>query len=87
MATYKPGDKFVIEIDSVMTNKNGTLYGIKGFTSLVFDEYGLGCLKKYNSDVVEKSVCNSIFNLGFREGSEGMLRYITDYASEKMKES
>lgn len=38
---YKIGDKFVIEIDSVMTNKNGTLYGIKGFKSLVFDEYGL----------------------------------------------
>lgn len=43
---YKVGDKFIIEIDSVMTNKNGTLYGIKGFKSLVFDEYGLEQLER-----------------------------------------
>jgi hypothetical protein len=43
---YKIGDKFVIEIDSVMTNKNGTLYGIKGFKSLVFDDYGLEQLER-----------------------------------------
>jgi len=42
----KAGDKFIIEIDSVMTNKNGTLYGVKGFSSLVFDEEGLNRLKK-----------------------------------------
>lgn len=40
------GDKYVIEIDSKMTNKNGTLYGIKGFKSLVFDEDGLSKLEK-----------------------------------------
>lgn len=43
---YKIGDKFVIEIDSVMTNKKGTLYGIKGFKSLVFDDYGLEQLER-----------------------------------------
>lgn len=47
---YKTGDKFVIEIDSVMTNKKGTLYGIKGFKSLVFDEYGLDMLKRVDAD-------------------------------------
>ena len=47
---YKTGDKFVIEIDSVMTNKNGTLYGIKGFKSLVFDDYGLEQLEKIRDD-------------------------------------
>ena len=40
------GDRYVIEIDSKMTNKNGTLYGIKGFKSLVFDEEGLSRLTK-----------------------------------------
>ena len=43
---YKTGDKFVIEIDSVMTNKNGTLYGIKGFKALVFDDFGLEQLER-----------------------------------------
>jgi len=86
MATYKPGDKFVIEIDSVMTNKKGTLYGIKGFSSLVFDEYGLSCLEDYNPAAVEENTYNNIFNLGFKEGSTRMLRCIVEYASEKMTE-
>lgn len=46
----KVGDKYVIEIDSVLTTKKGTLYVIKGFKSLVFDEYGLEKLEKYNND-------------------------------------
>lgn len=43
---YKIGDKFVIEIDSVMTNKKGNLYGIKGFKTLTFDDYGLEQLER-----------------------------------------
>jgi hypothetical protein len=43
---YKIGDKFVIEIDSVMTNKNGTSYGIKGFEPLLLKEYDLERLER-----------------------------------------
>ena len=46
----KIGDKFIIEIDSHMTNKNGDLYGIKGFRSLVFDQNGLDKLTPYIMD-------------------------------------
>ena len=42
----KVGDKFIIEIDSVMTNKNGKLYGVKGFKSLVLDDYGVEQLQR-----------------------------------------
>ena len=42
------GDKFVIEIDSVFGGKNGEkLYRVKGFNSLVFDDYGLEKLTVY----------------------------------------
>lgn len=40
------GDKYIIEIESHMTNKNGDLYGIKGFNALVFDRNGLDRLEK-----------------------------------------
>lgn len=40
------GDKYIIEIESHMTNKHGDLYGIKGFNSLVFDRNGLDRLEK-----------------------------------------
>lgn len=42
------GDKFVIEIDSVFAGKKGSLlYRVKGFNSLVFDDYGLEKLTAY----------------------------------------
>lgn len=40
------GDKYIIEIESHMTNKHGDLYGIKGFNALVFDKNGLDRLEK-----------------------------------------
>lgn len=43
---YKIGDKFVIEIDSVMINKHGTSYGIKGFEPLLLKEYDLERLER-----------------------------------------
>ena len=43
---YKTGDKFVIEIDSVMINKHGTSYGIKGFEPLLLKEYDLERLER-----------------------------------------
>ena len=59
----KIGDKFIIEIESVYGKLNGNefsedeeylrgnprLYKIKGFNSLVFDEYGLNRLEKYET--------------------------------------
>ncbi len=38
---YKIGDKFVMEIDAVITNKHGTLYGIKGFEPLTFNDHDM----------------------------------------------
>lgn len=43
----KVGDKYIIEIDSVMNNGQNNLYRIKGFRSLVFDEEGLNRLTKF----------------------------------------
>lgn len=37
------GDKFIIEIGKVFEQDGENLYRIKGFKSLVFDEYGLKC--------------------------------------------
>lgn len=45
---YKKGDKFEIEIEEVIENgtEKGNLYRIKGFSTLVFDDYGLNLLNK-----------------------------------------
>lgn len=45
MSQYKVGDKFEISIGEVLTGQNGPLYKIRGFNSLVFDDYGLNQLK------------------------------------------
>ena len=47
MSKYKTGDRFIIEIDKHMTNKDGNLYGIKGYRTLVMDENGLSRLERY----------------------------------------
>lgn len=44
------GDKYIIEIDSHMTNKKGDLYGVKGFRSLVFDQNGIEKLTPYDEE-------------------------------------
>lgn len=48
MSKYKVGDKFVVEIEDVKEySKQGhafPLYRIKGFSTLVFDDYGLDML-------------------------------------------
>ncbi len=62
---YKIGDKFIIEIGDTFNNtERETLYRIKGFNSLVFDEYGLDKLDKA-SEVEEEQ---------WRIGDEIMMR-------------
>ena len=75
----KVGDKFVIEIDSVMTNKNGKLYGIKGFKSLVFDEHGL--------DKLERVCDRDAYMAGYNDGLEiGNKQGFTDAVKDVERE-
>lgn len=56
MSKYKAGDRFEPEIEQVMestmTGRNA-LYRIKGFSSLVFDDYGLSLLKRIKTEEPE----------------------------------
>lgn len=49
----QPGDKFVIEIESVIPSDGGSLYKIKGFNALVFDGFGIGKLERYDKPGVD----------------------------------
>lgn len=54
MNKYKVGDKFEIEIEQVLegaTKQGNPLYRIKGFRSLVFDDYGLSLMKRIKTEV------------------------------------
>lgn len=44
---YEKGDKFIIEIESILDEQVG-LYKVRGFRTLVFDDYGLNMLKQYH---------------------------------------
>lgn len=65
------GDKYIIEIDSVMTNKKGKLYGIKGFRTLTFDEYGLGQLRKvkYEGEDTVFAIGDEVYTSLDRDGN------------------
>ncbi len=47
MSKYKVGDKFIVSIKEVMKSDRGTLYR-SDFSTLVFDDYGLDTLDKYD---------------------------------------
>lgn len=44
------GDKFIIEIDKVFEQDGEKLYRAKGFKSLVFDEYGMKMLRRFQDE-------------------------------------
>ena len=48
------GDKFVIEIGQIFENEGKTLYRVKGFNTLVFDEAGLLKLARLHDIKVSK---------------------------------
>lgn len=55
---YKRGEKFVIEIAEVHTHYSDneepySLYRVKGFNSLVLDDYALNKLREQSSIVLE----------------------------------
>lgn len=48
---YSPGDRFMIEVESVLTGEDGKpLYKIKGFNALVFDDNGLDRLERAGNE-------------------------------------
>lgn len=77
---YKTGDRFVIEIEEEFTPKTGTrlrsntpdkLYRVKGFNSLIFDEYGLDKLVKSSDDAAYKRGLNDAWNAARKIGGIG----------------
>lgn len=43
----KKGDKYIIEIGEVINHEGKSLYLIKGFNALVFDDFGLEHLTRW----------------------------------------
>lgn len=79
MSKYKVGDKFVIEIDKVLENKElpfgdeSPLFKVKGFKSLVFDENGLDMLDKLDSDYINDNfgeLQDEAYEAGLRDAWE-----------------
>ena len=80
---YNSGDKFIIEINSEYCEHDKLcgfktdrhLYRIKGFNSLVFDEFGLKKLKKY-----QEPNANQAYNKAYEDGYDKGLKDAFDAA-------
>lgn len=53
---YNVGDKFVVEIGRILWDDEMFVYGIKGFNTLTFDEYGLDRLKKFDKETTDEEI-------------------------------
>lgn len=71
------GDKFIITIGDKAENEQSgeTLYRIKGFKSLVFDENGIEKLEKYEGHNVKAPTI---------EPTRKFIRIITEYHSDEL---
>ena len=68
MSKYKVGDKFIIEIEhGIVSSPYGAKYFVKGFNTLVFDEYGLNRLEQYNGMTL-RDAYDEGFEKGLKEG-------------------
>lgn len=63
----KPGEKYIIEIESVSKMPNGDIAFIKGFKTLVFDGYGLAQLRRAEE-------ISDAYNRGFADGGGGVAK-------------
>ena len=79
MAKYKPGDKFIIEIESVLNHveelPEKSIYKIKGFDSLVMTDYGLDHLKEMNGIIGDEADDKIGLQIGDPVEIEGELYY------------
>ena len=91
---YKVGDKFIVEIKEVLDGDNGTLYR-SNFSTLVFDDYGLDKLQKYEDTEYAEGVKEGLasfncevkkaYDKGLQDAWE-LARKINDMPNSKMQE-
>lgn len=55
----KPGEKYIIEIDRVVKGPRDIAF-VKGFNALVFDQYGLDHLERYDDKKARKTIDNAV---------------------------
>ena len=58
------GKKYVIELGDGFKLNGKTLYPVKGFNSLVFDEFGLSKLKSFDSEIERDKIYDAAFQAG-----------------------
>lgn len=78
------GDKFIIQVDKKWFDNHGNvLYGMSGFNSLVFDEYGLKlCVPYSKEDVISKATEKELheeYLRGFKDGGQEAMKMFASF--------
>lgn len=70
----KKGDKYIMEIADCYDTVNGKIYRIKGFNTLMFDQYGLDKLKSpKDTELISKAT-----TLAYEQGRSDMADFYED---------
>ena len=72
------GDKFIIEIDKVFEQDGEKLYRAKGFKSLVFGEYGLKMLRRFQDEDEEIKVGDVVKHKYNKNSVTGVVTKLND---------
>lgn len=76
------GKKYVIELGDGFKLNGKTLYPVKGFNSLVFDEFGLSKLKSFDSEIER----DKVYDTGFKDGSDHQYKIDSDTLTSLVNE-
>lgn len=80
--TVHKGDQFIIEIDDVVRTSAGLLYKIKGFNTLVFDDYGIQQLIRLK----DRERWDQAMTFAYTKGQADAVKHLSDAMAEIIKD-
>lgn len=76
------GKKYVIELGDGFKLNGKTLYPVKGFNSLVFDDFGLSKLPEFDVEIER----DKVYDAGFKDGSDYQYKIDSDTLTSLVNE-
>ena len=76
------GKKYVIELGDGFKLNGKTLYPVKGFNSLVFDDFGLSKLPEFDAEIER----DKVYDTGFKDGSDHQYKIDSDTLTSLVNE-
>ena len=80
--TVHKGDQFIIEIGDIIQTDAGPLYKIKGFNTLVFDDYGIQQMIRLK----DRERWDQAMTFAYTKGQADAIKHLSDAMADIIKD-